>query len=155
MKDEGEKPETLKARTTRFALRVIRLYGAWPKRMEAQVIGKQLLRSGPSVGAHYREAMRARSDAEFISKMEGALQELEESAYWMELLSGIRHLPRRAVDRVDGGGKRVDGNSGILREERQSQTSGPSMTIHPSAFRLPPSSLRPVPVGPDFRRRNG
>jgi four helix bundle protein len=51
------------------------------------VIGKQLLRSGTSVGAHYREATRARSDAEFISKLEGGLQELEESAYWVELLS--------------------------------------------------------------------
>lgn len=55
------------------------------------MIGKQLLRSGTSVGAHYREASRARSDAEFISKVEGGLQELDESTYWMELLteSGI------------------------------------------------------------------
>ena len=54
-------------------------------------MGKQLLRSGTSVGAHYRESVRSRSDAEFISKIEGGLQELEESVYWMELLveSGI------------------------------------------------------------------
>jgi four helix bundle protein len=52
------------------------------------VIGKQLLRSATSVGAHYREGCRSRSDAEFISKLEGALQELEESAYWLELLEG-------------------------------------------------------------------
>lgn len=76
----------LKTRTREFALRVIRLYVALPKSVEAQVIGKQLLRSGTSVGAHYREGMRARSDAEFISKVEGGLQELEESLYWMELL---------------------------------------------------------------------
>ena len=76
----------LKTRTREFALRVIRLYSALPKSVEAQVIGKQLLRSGTSVGAHYREGMRARSDAEFISKVEGGLQELEESLYWMELL---------------------------------------------------------------------
>ncbi len=50
------------------------------------MIGKQLLRSGTSVGAHYREATRARSDAEFISKIERGLQELDESAYWIELL---------------------------------------------------------------------
>lgn len=86
MKDEREKPEDLKSRTRRFALRVIRLYSALPKETVAQVIGKQLLRSGTSVGAHYREGTRARSDAEFISKIEGALQELEESIYWMELL---------------------------------------------------------------------
>jgi four helix bundle protein len=49
-------------------------------------LGKQLLRSGTSVGAHYREACRAKSDADFISKIEGALQELEETSYWFELL---------------------------------------------------------------------
>ncbi|HUT02834.1 MAG TPA: four helix bundle protein [bacterium] len=86
MKDEGGKLEDLRSRTKRFALRVIRLYSSLPKTTEAQVIGKQLLRSGTSVGAHYREASRARSNAEFVSKIEGALQELDESAYWMELL---------------------------------------------------------------------
>jgi len=86
MKDE-DKPVDLRTRTKQFALRIVRLFAALPKSTEAQVIGKQLLRSGTSVGAHYREATRARSDAEFISKLEGGLQELEESAYWMELLS--------------------------------------------------------------------
>ncbi len=76
----------LKTRTKEFALRIIRLYSALPKTTEAQVLGKQLLRSGTSVGAHYREGIRARSDAEFISKIEGGLQELEESCYWLELL---------------------------------------------------------------------
>jgi four helix bundle protein len=76
----------LKTRTKGFALRVIKLYTELPKTTEAQILGKQLLRSGTSVGAHYREGMRARSDAEFISKIEGGLQELEESVYWMELL---------------------------------------------------------------------
>jgi four helix bundle protein len=59
---------------------------ALPKSTEAQVLGKQLLRSGTSVGAHYREAHRSRSNAEFISKIKGGLQELEETAYWLELL---------------------------------------------------------------------
>jgi four helix bundle protein len=79
-------PQELKRRTKAFALRVVRLFGALPNRTEAQVIGKQLLRSGTSVGAHYREACRARSTAEFVSKMEGGLQELEETTYWLELL---------------------------------------------------------------------
>lgn len=81
----------LRARTKRFALRIIRLYVSLPKTSEAQVLGKQVLKSGTSVGAHYREAIRARSRAEFVSKMEGGLQELEETAYWLELLveSGI------------------------------------------------------------------
>ena len=85
MKDEAL-PENLKSRTKAFALRVIRLCSALPSAAEARVIGKQLLRSGTSVGAHYREATRARSDAEFISKLEVGLQELEETAYWFELL---------------------------------------------------------------------
>jgi four helix bundle protein len=92
MKDEGRtEPVDLKVRTKEFALRIIRLYSALPKTTVAQVIGKQLLRSGTSVGAHYREAVRGRSNAEFISKLEGGLQELEESVYWMELVveSGI------------------------------------------------------------------
>ena len=58
MKYELGKPENLRTRTKRFALRVIRLYSALPKKTEAQVISKQLLRSGTSVGAHYREAVR-------------------------------------------------------------------------------------------------
>jgi hypothetical protein len=66
----------LKTRTKEYALRIIRLYSALPQSVEAHVIGKQLLRSGTSVGAHYREGMRARSDAEFISKIEGGLQKL-------------------------------------------------------------------------------
>ena len=85
------KPEDLKIRTRKFALRVINLYGAMPKRTESQVIGKQMLRSGTSVGAHYREAMQVRSTAEYISKLEGGMQELEETMYWFELIvdSGI------------------------------------------------------------------
>ena len=87
----GSDKQDLRTRTTAYALRIIRLYGSLPKTTEAQVIGRQLLRSGTSVGAHYREATRARSRAEFISKIEGALQELDESSYWLELLglSGI------------------------------------------------------------------
>src|SRR5215813_1601618 len=81
----------LRKRTKLFALRIIRLYVSLPKSQEAQVLGKQLLRSGTSVGAHYREGCRSRSNAEFISKLEGGLQELEETTYWLELLveSGI------------------------------------------------------------------
>jgi four helix bundle protein len=69
----------LAGRTRAFALQVVRLYTSLPKSTEAQVLGKQVLRSGTSVGAHYYEATRARSTAEFISKMEGGLQELAET----------------------------------------------------------------------------
>jgi four helix bundle protein len=78
----------LKERTKAFALRIVRMFTALPKTTEAQVIGKQVLRSGTAVGAHYREAYRSRSDAEYIAKIELALQELEETGYWLELLVG-------------------------------------------------------------------
>ncbi|MBW2096849.1 MAG: four helix bundle protein [Deltaproteobacteria bacterium] len=111
MRDEANRPEDLRTRTKRFALRVIRLYSALPKTTEAQVMGKQLLRSGTSVGAHYNEAVRSRSDAEFISKLEGGLQELEESIYLMELLveSGIIK-----TERLEGLMKEADELTAIL-----------------------------------------
>ena len=76
----------LKRRTKTFALRIIKLYSALPRRGPAQVLGIQVLKSGTSPGAHYREATRAKSDADFISKIEGALQELDETQYWRELI---------------------------------------------------------------------
>jgi len=78
--------DDLRKRTKVFALRIVRLFGALPNTAVAQVIGKQLLRSGTSLGAYYREATRARSTKEFISKIEGGTQELEETMYWLELL---------------------------------------------------------------------
>jgi four helix bundle protein len=92
-REEQRKPEDLKMRTKAFALRVVRLYVALPKSEEAQVLGRQVLKSGTSVGAHYRESLRARSDAEVISKIEGGLQELEETQYWLELLSEAGIVP--------------------------------------------------------------
>lgn len=81
-------PEDLRTRTKKYALRVIRLYRALPRRdAVADVLGKQLLRSATSVAAHYREACRAKSDLDFISKLEGAQQELDESDLWLELLA--------------------------------------------------------------------
>lgn len=78
--------EDLRRRTKQFALRIIRVSKSLDGSFEAQVIRRQLLRSGTSVGVHYREAGRARSDAEFVSKIEGGMQELDEASYWMELL---------------------------------------------------------------------
>jgi len=76
----------LRERTTAFALRIVKMFTALPKSAEAQVLGKHVLRSGTSVGANYREAFRARSKPEFISKLGDCLKELDESAYWLELL---------------------------------------------------------------------
>lgn len=93
----NEMPD-LKTRTKDFALRIIRLYSSLPRSTEAQVLGKQVLRSGTSVGAQYREARRARSDAEFISKIESALQELEETTYWLELRADAKVVKRARLD---------------------------------------------------------
>ena len=83
----------LRERTKAYALRIIRLYTSLSKSTEAQVIGKQVLRSGTSVGANYREAYRARSTAEFIAKCGISLQELEETSYWLELLVDANIVP--------------------------------------------------------------
>lgn len=77
----------LRSRTTEYALRIVRMYMRLPRSTEAQVLGKQILRSGTSVGAQFRESQRSKSDADFINKLQGALQELDETAYWLELLA--------------------------------------------------------------------
>ena len=76
----------MKERTKRFALRIINLVDALPHSTSAQIIGKQLLRSGTSVGANYRAVCRAKSTADFISKLSIVEEETGESIYWMELL---------------------------------------------------------------------
>ena len=76
----------LQERTKSFALRVVRMFSSLPKTTEARILGKQVLRSGTSIGANYREAYRGRSKAEFIAKCGDCLREIEETAYWLELL---------------------------------------------------------------------
>jgi four helix bundle protein len=92
-------PKDLKQRTKEFALRIIELVESLPRGKITDVIGKQLLRSGTSVGANYRSACRAKSTADFISKMGTVEEEADESIYWMELLieSGLI-----SKDEVDG-----------------------------------------------------
>lgn len=103
MKDEGEKGgkemmknadvQDLRTRTKEFSLRVIRMFTALPKTTVAEVLGKQVLCSGTSVGANYREAGRSRSKAEFIAKIGDCLKELDETAYWLELLVESTLIP--------------------------------------------------------------
>ena len=95
----SDTPKDLKPRTKVFALRVIRTYSDLPKSDSvAQVLDKQVLRSGTSVGANYREASRGRSKAELISKIGDSLKEIEETEYWLELLvdSGCVPAPKMA-----------------------------------------------------------
>ena len=83
---EKEAPLDLRTRTSDFALRIVKLYASLPKTTEAQVLGRQVLRSGTSVGAHYREGHRAKSDPDIVNKFESALQELDETDFWLDLL---------------------------------------------------------------------
>jgi four helix bundle protein len=76
----------MKQRTKLFALGIIQLVESLPKERTAEVLGRQLLRSGTSVGSNYRSACRAKSIADFISKMGIVEEEADESLYWMELL---------------------------------------------------------------------
>ncbi len=80
------KHENLKVRTKAFALRIINLVDKLPNNLSCQVIGKQLLRCGTSVGANYRASCRARSQADFISKIGIVIEEADEALFWMELL---------------------------------------------------------------------
>jgi four helix bundle protein len=94
MNDEKD----LGPRTKVFARRIIRLYAALPRNnVVAQVLGKQTLRAGTSVGANYREAYRARSKAEFISKIGDCLKEADETLYWLELLMEESVMPTKRL----------------------------------------------------------
>jgi four helix bundle protein len=90
----------LEHRTKRFAIDVIKLYSQLPRSTVAQVLGRQLLRSGTSVGAQYCEAMRAKSITDFVSKIEGSLQEIEETRYWLDLSAESNTMPSSAMTAV-------------------------------------------------------
>src|SRR5215471_7042183 len=86
----------LQARTKAFAIRIIRMFQRLPKTDEARILGKQSLRSGTSVAANYRAACRAKSRADFISKLGTTVEEADETLLWLELLeeSGIVPLKK-------------------------------------------------------------
>lgn len=85
MSDEKRRQD-LRLRTKKFALRISKMCSSLPDSREGRILGSQVFRSGTLVGANYREAYRARSRAEFISKMGDSQKELEETIYWLELL---------------------------------------------------------------------
>ena len=80
-------------RTEDFAIQTVRLYELLPHSAAAQAFGRQLLRCGSSVGAHYAEAQHSRSAAEFIAKINGARQEAQESIYWLRLILRLQCIP--------------------------------------------------------------
>jgi four helix bundle protein len=96
----GLNAERVRKRTRDFALRVIRLVEALPKTKTADVIGRQLLRCGTSVGANYRASCRAKSVADFIAKMGIVEEEADESIYWIELLVDSGLIKRERVENL-------------------------------------------------------
>jgi four helix bundle protein len=88
----------LRQRTKDFSILIIRMYSSLPKSTEGQVLGKQVLRSGTSVGANYREACRARSNAEFVAKVGDCLKELDETSYWFELIEEADILAKAGLE---------------------------------------------------------
>src|SRR5215510_5830110 len=84
--------ENLKKRTKKFALDVIKLFEALPRNETCKILGRQLLRSGTSVGANYRAACRAKSRADFIAKMQNVEEECDESLFWMDSLVESGHV---------------------------------------------------------------
>lgn len=99
-KGEMKREKDLKERTKKFALRIINLVASLPHTREADVIGRQLLKSGTSVGANYREANRARSKAGFISKIGIVEQEADETLYWLELLEDSGIIKRELIGEI-------------------------------------------------------
>jgi len=92
-------PEELRQGTKAFSLRVVNPFRALPRTEEARILGRQILRSGTAVGANYRSACRARSRADFISKIGITIEEADETAFWLELLIDAGVMKK---DRLDG-----------------------------------------------------
>jgi four helix bundle protein len=90
-------PTDIHVRTLNFAARVIRLVDALPRQVSGRVIADQIMRSAASVGAHCREARRARTKAEFASKLNVALQEADETAYWLDLIASASLVDKRRL----------------------------------------------------------
>lgn len=92
------KKEGLKERTKRYAIEIIKLTRLLPNKPEAWVIGRQLLRSATSVAANYRAACRARSSAELIAKIGVVIEEADESAFWLEVITEVGLIESEKVD---------------------------------------------------------
>src|SRR2546430_17314805 len=93
----ASKTEQLKSQTRQFAMRIVKLFRALPRNDEARVIGRQMLRSGTSVGANYRAVCRARSRKEFVSKIGVVVEEADETVFWLELLVDCAIVPARRL----------------------------------------------------------
>jgi four helix bundle protein len=95
-----ERARELQDRTKKFALRIIRAFSRLPKSEEARVLGRQFLRSGTSVAANYRAACRARSAADFISKISVVVEEADETLFWLELVVEAKLMPLNKLEHL-------------------------------------------------------
>jgi four helix bundle protein len=93
-----EKAKELQHRTKQFALRIVRMFRALPRTEEARIIGRQVLRSGTSIGANYRAVCRARSKAEFTAKMGVVVEEADETVFWLEILVEAEIVPAAKME---------------------------------------------------------
>ena len=99
--EERMKEENLVLKKSKaFAIRIIKLYQYLNDEKKEYVLSKQILRSGTSIGANIKEAIRAQSTADFLSKMQIALKEASESEYWLELLTETNYIDSKASDSI-------------------------------------------------------
>ena len=99
-KNTSSQAEELRERTKKFAIRIVYLFRALPKSGDAQVMGKQLLRSGTSVAANYRAVCRARSKAEFIARIGIVAEEADESVLWLEIIKDTKTLNPKRLESI-------------------------------------------------------
>jgi four helix bundle protein len=92
--------EELRRRTKSFAIRVVKLFRSLPRTEDARIIGRQVLRSGTSVAANYRAVCRARSKAEFISKIDVVVEEADETVFWLEMLVETNIVTAKRMDKL-------------------------------------------------------
>jgi len=96
----GMTPEQLKRRTKTFAVDIVKFAASLPKDSVTSVLARQLVKSGTAVGANYRSSCRAKSRADFVSKLTTAEEEADETQYWLELLLEASVVSRAAVDKL-------------------------------------------------------
>src|SRR5688572_7284561 len=124
-------PEQMKARTKVFANRVVRLCEALPEKWVAQTLGKQLLRSGTSVGANYRAVCRAKSRPDFIHKLRIVEEECDESLFWMELLVENNLVPPARLNDLMREADEI--LAMVVSSAKTARTSGRSSIVNPQS----------------------
>jgi four helix bundle protein len=100
-------PQEMKERTKQFGLRVLRLVSALPRNRSTDVLGRQLLRSGTSIGANYRAACRSRSDGDFLARMGIVEEEADETLYWLEMISAAKLVADNRLDDLHNEGEQI------------------------------------------------